>query len=103
MPGDSSELTPSRETFGRLAGMSVRTLASIEAGCAPSQRVRRRMTEIQRITSALAEIVAADAVGPWLENPNEAFGGAKPLKLIERGETDRIWQMIYTLRSAGVS
>jgi hypothetical protein len=31
--------------------------------------------------------------------PNEAFGGLKPLEVIERGEIDRIWQMIHLLRS----
>ncbi len=61
------------------------------------------MTEVQRITDALRELVAEDAVGPWLETPNKAFDGANPLELIERGETDRTWQVIFTLRSGGVA
>ena len=28
-----------------------------------------------------------------------AKGGLKPIEVIERGEVDRIWQMIYYLRS----
>ena len=40
-----------------------------------------------------------DAIGPWLGQPNEAFAGLKPIEVIERGEVDRIWQMIFYLRS----
>lgn len=56
--------------------------------------------DFARITSALREVVAADAIGPWLDTPNPAFAGAKPLEVIERGEADRVWQMIFLLRSS---
>lgn len=36
---------------------------------------------------------------PWLTAPNDAFDGLKPLEVIERGESDRIWQMIFLMRS----
>lgn len=48
---------------------------------------------------ALEEITEPDAIAAWLEEPNEMFNGATPLDLIEIGESDRIWQMIYRLRS----
>jgi len=32
----------------------------------------------------------ADYVATWLESPNPAFGGLKPLEVVERGEIDRI-------------
>lgn len=35
----------------------------------------------------------------WVETPSEALDGLKPLELIERGEVDRIWQMIYAPQS----
>jgi hypothetical protein len=38
-------------------------------------------------------------VTAWLETPNEAFDGSTPLQVIERGESDRLWRMIYFLRS----
>jgi DNA-binding transcriptional regulator YiaG len=95
-------LSMTREVFGRLTATSVRTLATVEAGHAPSESFRRRLTEVERITNALSEIVQEDAVGPWLQTPNKAFDNAKPMELIERGEIDRIWQMIHSLRS-GVS
>jgi hypothetical protein len=38
-------------------------------------------------------------IGPWLKDPNPAFDGSTPLQVIERGETDRIWRMVYELES----
>ena len=39
------------------------------------------------------------AIGPWLLQPNPAFDGSTPLQVIERGESDRLWRMIYELES----
>jgi len=52
---------------------------------------------------ALSEVIQSDAIGPWLEQPNNAFDGLKPIEVIERGEVDRIWQMIFYLRSGVAS
>jgi hypothetical protein len=41
----------------------------------------------------------AKAIGQWLQQPNPAFDGLKPLEVIERGEIDRIWAMVYQLES----
>ena len=60
------------------------------------------MTELRRIVDALAEVMVAETIGDWLVTPNDAFDGLKPLEVIERGEVDRVWQMIFLLRS-GVS
>ncbi len=38
-------------------------------------------------------------IGQWMETPNPAFGGLKPLEVWERGEEDRIWAMIFYLES----
>ena len=38
-----------------------------------------------------------------LEAPNPAFGGLKPLEVIERGEIDRLWNMIFYLESGVAS
>jgi hypothetical protein len=55
--------------------------------------------QISRLCQALLELVARDDIGPWFERPNPAFGGLKPLEVIERGQVDRIWNMIYELRA----
>jgi hypothetical protein len=36
--------------------------------------------------------------GFWLETSNSAFEGSTPVQVIERGESDRIWRMIWELR-----
>ncbi len=97
-----SRLGLSRDLFARLLPVSTRSLATIESGEKPSEPVRRRMTELRRIVDALAEVMVAETIGDWLVTPNDAFDGLKPLEVIERGEVDRIWQMIFLLRS-GVS
>jgi hypothetical protein len=45
----------------------------------------------------------AEAIGDWLETPNPAFERLKPLEVIERGEIDRVWQMIFLLESGDPS
>jgi hypothetical protein len=59
----------------------------------------RRLTEIKRLFAALENLVSPEAIGPWLKEPNPAFDGSTPLQVIERGETDRIWRMVYELES----
>lgn len=89
-----------RQTIeARLLGVSTKTASTLRNGKAPSPRVARRLTELNRLLHALAEIVKEDVVAEWLETPSEALDGLKPLELIERGEIDRIWQMVYALRS----
>ena len=41
----------------------------------------------------------ADFIAPWLATPNDEFDGLKPLEVIERGEIDRLWDMIFYLES----
>jgi hypothetical protein len=65
----------------------------------PSEAIRRRLVELERLTDALAEVIQKEAIGGWLKTPNPAFQGLKPLEVIERGEGDRLWSMVYFLRS----
>ena len=88
-----------REIFARLLPTSVRNLASVESGKAPSPAMEKMLKELKRVVKALEEVVRADALGPWMIQPNDAFNGLKPIEVIERGEVDKIWEMIYRLRS----
>ena len=85
--------------FARLSGLSARTVADWERGKIPAAAKAQRLTEIQRLQRALAQVMRPDFIGPWLRTPNEAFSGLKPIEVIERGEVDRIWRMIYELES----
>lgn len=88
-----------RSVFSRLSHFSERAIADWESGESLSNQSRQRMIELKRLQEALAEVVEPDYVGQWLQAPNDAFEGLKPLEVIERGETDRIWRMIYVLES----
>lgn len=80
-----AKLGLSRKTFSRLAGFSERTIAGWEAGRPANEAGLRRLKELDRLRDRLAGVVAADAIPGWLEAPNPAFGGLKPLEVIERG------------------
>jgi hypothetical protein len=51
----------------------------------------------------LSEVISPTTFGKWLTAPNPAFDGFKPIELIDRGEIDRIWSMIYFLKSGVAS
>ena len=59
--------------------------------------------EAERFQERLAEVVGRDAIPQWLQTPNPAFGDLKPLEVIERGEIDRLWSMIFYLESGVAS
>ena len=88
-----------RPIFSRLSHFSERAIADWEAGQLPSGQSRQRMIELRRLQQALSNVIQPDYVGEWLQAPNDAFAGLKPLEVIERGETDRIWRMIHLLQS----
>jgi DNA-binding transcriptional regulator YiaG len=89
--------------FARLLPVSVRSLATLESGAPPTDVVARRLVELKRLTEALAEVMKKESLGKWLQTPNEAFDGLKPIEVIDRGESDRIWSMIHSLRSGVAS
>ena len=97
-----TRLRMSQPVFARLLAVSTRSVANLEAGVAPTEALARRLTELDRLITALSEVVAAELLGDWLQRPNPAFDGLKPLEVVERGESDRLWAMVYFLRS-GVS
>jgi DNA-binding transcriptional regulator YiaG len=88
-----------RRVFSRLSHCSERAIADWEAGQLLSTQSRQRMIELKRLQEALSKVVEPNYVGEWLQAPNDAFEGLKPLEVIERGETDRIWRMLYQLES----
>ena len=65
----------------------------------PAAPLRRRLAEADRLHRALVGVIRPDALGPWLDAPNNAFGGLKPVELVQRGQTDRLWHMLFDLRS----
>jgi DNA-binding transcriptional regulator YiaG len=89
----------SQKTFAQLVSSSQRAVARWEAGAKPGELGKRALVELQRLQKALMEIMKKDFIPQWLESPNKALGNFKPLEVIERGEIDRIWSLIYYLKS----
>jgi DNA-binding transcriptional regulator YiaG len=88
-----------QDTFTRLTGFSPRAVAHWAQGRKPSASTERRLAELGRLFDELEKFVASENIGPWLKEPNPAFDGSTPLQVVERGEADRIWRMLYELES----
>jgi hypothetical protein len=59
----------------------------------------QRPKELERLVAALRELMAPGSLRDWMITPSDAFEGSTPVQLIERGEADRIWQMVFALRT----
>ena len=88
----------------RIIPVSERLLADLETNKRdPSEAVQRRLNELERLITALKEIIDSEYLSKWLTKPNDAFDGLKPIEVIERGESDRIWRMIYHIASGNLT
>ena len=83
----------------RLTGFSPRSVAKWSEGVLPSPKQEKALVEMDRLLDALARVMQPAQVGQWLKSPNPAFDGSTPLQVVERGESDRIWHMLFDLES----
>jgi DNA-binding transcriptional regulator YiaG len=86
--------------LARLLGFSTRWVATQEAnGARADAGAERQLVEIARLVEALSRVVQPESLRGWFTRPNRAFEGLKPLEVVERGQIDRLWQMIFFLES----
>ena len=83
----------------RLTGFSPRSVAKWSDGVLPSPKQEKALVEMDRLLDGLARVMQPAQVGHWLKSPNPALDGSTPLQLVERGEIDRLWHMLYDLES----
>ena len=83
----------------RLTGFSPRSVAKWGQGEPPSAKQEKAIIEMDRLLDGLTRVMEAAEVGRWLKTPNPAFDGSTPLQVVERGESDRIWRMLFDLES----
>ena len=102
----SSLLLHYRDTFHlpqpllvRLTGFSPRSVAKWSQGDSPSAKQEKALVEMDRLLDGLSRVMEPGQVGRWLKQANPAFDGSTPLQVVERGELDRIWRMLYDLES----
>ena len=88
-----------QETLSRMTGFSSRAVAEWARGKEPSAPAKKAFVEMDRLFDALARLMKSKDVGRWLKQPNPAFDGSTPVQVIERGQTDRIWRMLYYAES----
>ena len=88
-----------QDTLSRMTGFSPRAVAEWASGKEPSAPAKKVFTEMDRLLDALARLMQHKEVGQWLKEPNPAFEGSTPVQVIERGQIDRIWRMLYYAES----
>jgi hypothetical protein len=91
-------LNMTREVFSRVVNVSPRAIASVERDQTDVAKLQRPYAEVARLCATLSEVVEPESIGRWFVTPNEAFGGMKPIEVIERGEIDRLWDMVHRLQ-----
>ncbi len=87
----------SQEELGRVTGYSTRSIAGWEKGKAVSDSARQKLYETERLREALSNIIPPDSLAQWLRAPNPAFENQTPIQVMERGESDRLWRMIFQI------
>src|SRR5579864_3176451 len=97
------ELGLNRRQFARLTAASERAVADWENDQPISPVNQKSLRESERLCRALMKIMKPEHVGEWLDTQNDAFSGLKPLDLIERGEIDRLWRMIFEVESGALT
>jgi transcriptional regulator with XRE-family HTH domain len=86
--------------FAQLMGVTDRTVSSWETGAtAMPQAARRRLAELDRLASALHDVMNPAFIPTWLTTPNEAMRHRSPLQLLELGESTLFWQCVDRLGS----
>src|SRR5436190_17368221 len=72
----------SNEALSRVTGASPRTVSYWNAGMAPQRSSAQKLKEVTRLFDALSDIIKANAIGAWLQRPNNQFDGSTPLQVM---------------------
>jgi transcriptional regulator with XRE-family HTH domain len=86
------------DMLARALGVSRRSISGWLSGREPERINRVRITEFERLVAELRTVVKPEQLKTWWNRPVANFGGSTPLQVLERGETDRIWRMIWEIR-----
>ena len=87
------------ESLASVLNCSERALVNWEQGEPVSAVCAARGRELQRLFEQLTSLMKPEEVGPWLNTEMEEFEGRRPAHLICQGETGRVWESLYFLRS----
>jgi hypothetical protein len=54
---------------------------------------------ITNLRIALERVMPGSSIAAWMDTPLDAFDGLKPLEVVERGQMDRLWRMVFEIES----
>jgi hypothetical protein len=86
------------DMLARALSVSRRSISGWLSGQEPERINRVRINEFGRLVSELRSIIKPEKLKSWWNQPVANFGGSTPLQVLERGETDRLWRMIWQVR-----
>jgi hypothetical protein len=86
------------DMLARALSVSRRSISGWLSGHAPERINRVRINEFGRLVTELRTIIKPEKLKGWWNQPVANFAGSTPLQILERGETDRIWRMIWEIR-----
>jgi len=85
--------------MGQVVNCSDRAIVNWEQGEPISAIYAAKLRELQSVYEELKELMKPGEIGRWLTAENEEFDGQSPADLVRRGETGRLWQSLFYLRS----
>ena len=86
------------DMLARALSVSRRSISGWLTGREPERINRVRINEFGRLVTDLRSIIKPEKLNGWWNQPVANFGGSTPLQVLERGEADRIWRMIWEIR-----
>ena len=87
-----------RASFARMAGVSERTIGEWERTERDASDLRQ-IIALDRLYDALCRVVKPQHILPWLKVSSPAFDPLTPIEVLERGQIDRIWRMIFEMET----
>ena len=94
-----ARLQMARPTFGKIVNVAERTIADVESGGESINKLKRPYNEVYKLCEALSEVVDPACLGEWFQTPNDSFDGLTPIELIEQGDIDQLWNMVFELQT----
>ena len=76
-----------------------RTIADVESGGDSINKLKRPYNEVYKLCEALSDVVDPACLGEWFQTPNDSFDGLTPIELIEQGDIDQLWNMVFELQT----
>jgi len=89
--------------FAFVTQCAERSISGWENGAPISASARKQLLELQALQRELGDILESGTVGAWLRSANDVFGGERPLDVIARGQSHRIWQLLFWIQSGTAS